>query len=451
MPADRRRRGRAGRGASQPAASSQRPPSGPASDDVRGQELELEVGDVAHGGFCVARHGGRVVFVRHALPGERVRARVTEGRETSKFWRADAIEVLVASPDRVVEPCPYARPGRCGGCDWQHASLPAQRRLKAAVVEEQLRRLAGLDRRVTVEAVPGDEDGLGWRTRVRFTVDGRGRAGLHKHRSHELELVERCLIAAPGVEEVGAERLAWRGAASVEVVATSRGDRAVVVDPTDDARLELPRIPPHVSVVRTDPAGGRHPVRGRGHVTEDAAGRTWRVSAGGFWQVHPGAAQALVDAVLDVLEAQPGERVLDLYAGAGLFAGALADRVGQDGGVTAVESEPRAGADARRNLHDVQTVRIVVDRVERALRDLEPDVDLVVLDPPRAGAGREVVEEIVRRNPRAVAYVACDPGALARDLATFRDRGYELESLRALDLFPMTAHVECVAGLVPAR
>src|SRR5215468_11297343 len=158
--------------------------------------LDLDVSRVANGGWCVARDGGgRVVFVRHALPGERVRARVTEA--TASFARAEAVEVLRASPDRVTPRCPHAHPGGCGGCDWQHADLAAQRRLKAEVVREQLRRLAGLDREVTVEPVAGDDDGLGWRTRVRFSVGPGGTAGLLAHRSHDVVEVGDCPIAHP--------------------------------------------------------------------------------------------------------------------------------------------------------------------------------------------------------------------------------------------------------------
>nr|WP_239001080.1 TRAM domain-containing protein [Jiangella asiatica] len=381
----------------------------------------------------MARHEGRAVFVRHALPGERVRIRVTEGGTEDRFWRADAVEVLSASPDRVEPPCPWAGPGLCGGCDWQHASLPAQRRLKAAVVEEQLRRLAGLTWPVEVEPVDGDDDGLGWRTRVTYAVDGSsGRAGLRAHRSHTVVPVDTCLIAHPEVRAASVEREHWPGTSSVEVVVSDSGDRQVIAD----------------GVVRT----------GRGHVVERAAGRSWRVSGGGFWQVHPGAARTLVDAVLDGLAPAPGERAMDLYSGVGLFAGALADAVGPDGSVLAVEGSRQAVADARRNLHDVPWARLVEGRVDRVLAgggaadDGAADgarVDVVVLDPPRQGAKAAVVGEIAARAPRAVAYVACDPAALARDLASFAGLGYRLTELRGFDLFPMTHHVECVAILRP--
>src|SRR5262252_1189825 len=168
--------------------------------------LDLAVGEVVHGGWCVSRQDdtGWVIFVRHALPGELVRAVVTQS--TARFARADAVEILRPSPDRVAAPCPYARPGGCGGCDWQHASLPAQRALKSAVISQQLSRIAGIDRAVTVEPVPGDADGLGWRSRVRFAVDGGGRAGLYRHRSHEIVPVSDCLIAHPLVRQAAVTR-----------------------------------------------------------------------------------------------------------------------------------------------------------------------------------------------------------------------------------------------------
>lgn len=399
---------------------------------------------MAHGGWCVARHEGRVVFVRHALPGERVRARVTEGAEGSRYWRADAIEILEPSADRVLAPCPYAVPGGCGGCDWQHAAPAAQRRLKAAVVAEQLARLAGLSWPVEVEPLPGaSDDGLGWRTRVSFSVGTDGHAGLRKHRSREVVRIDDCLIAHSGVRDLDVPGQSWPGAGSVEAIVSSTGERALLVESADpELAPRLPRFAPSVSVV----VDGER-LRGKSYVREEAAGRTWRVTGGGFWQVYPGAADTLVATVLDVLDPQPGEAAADLYSGVGLFAGALAERVGPDGSVVAVEADDRAAADARRNLHDLPWVRLVTGRVDRTT--LDGPFDLVVLDPPRSGAGRDVVRRIAASRPRAVAYVACDPATLARDVATFAGTGYELSRLRAFDLFPMTHHVECVAVLLP--
>ena len=394
------------------------------SVSVAGQTFEVDVGPVAHGGHCVARHEGRVVFVRHALPGERVRATVTEGGATSKFWRADAVEVLNPSPDRVAPPCPWAGPGLCGGCDWQHANLPAQRSMKAAVVMEQLAHLARIERDVVVEEVPGAEGGLGWRTRVNYAVDGEGRAGLRQHRSHAVVPIDWCRIAHPLVVGAGVPDASWPPESSVEVVASvATGERLVLS------------------------AGASS-----GAVSEVAGGREFRVSGGGFWQVHPGAAEMLLAAVLVGLDPRPGESALDLYSGVGLFAAALAERLGPGGRVTAVESDATALADARHNLADFPTVRLERGRVDHVLRRLRlRRADLVVLDPPRSGAGRTVVELLSRVKARRIAYVACDPAALARDLRYFGECGYALVDLRAFDMFPMTQHVECVAVLGPTK
>jgi tRNA/tmRNA/rRNA uracil-C5-methylase (TrmA/RlmC/RlmD family) len=355
-----------------------------------GERHVVEVGPVAHGGHCVARladesGGGRVVFVRHALPGERVEVEVTEGTDGDTFWRADAVAVLSASPDRVQAPCPVAGPGLCGGCDFQHVALTRQRALKAEVVAEQLRRLAGLSVDVTVEAVPGDVDGLRWRTRTRLAHLPDGRTAMRKHRSHDLVPVDDCLIALPSSSS------------------------------------------PSESVSAA----------GRSH--------TFQVTGDGFWQVHPGAPRVLVETVLAMLRPEPGERVLDLYAGVGLFSAFLADAVGA-GRVVAVEGHSGAARDAASNLP--RGVRVLQGDVARVLAStLDEPFDLVVLDPPREGARKAVVDRVVDRSPRAVAYVACDPAALARDVATFAAHGYRLHELRAFDLFPMTHHVECVALL----
>jgi tRNA/tmRNA/rRNA uracil-C5-methylase (TrmA/RlmC/RlmD family) len=428
-----------------------------------GEEYEVEVGPVAHGGHCIARtEAGQVLFVRHALPGERIVARVTEGEEDARFLRADAVRVLEASKDRVEAPCPYAGPGRCGGCDWQHAKPGAQRRMKGEVIAEQLKRLAGLTPEEagwdgTVMPAEGDKLPPGqvpqWRTRVQYAIDDEGRAGLRRHRSHEVEPIDHCLIAAAGVSELGVEKRDWTGMASVEAIAaTGSQDRQVVVTPRPGARLPIVELDRPVSVLRIgEKDGGVHRVHGRPFVRERADGRTYRVGNGGFWQVHPKAADTLVTAVMQGLLPRKGDMALDLYCGAGLFAGALADRLGEKGAVLGIESSKRAVEDARHNLEAFDRVRIEQGKVETDLpRTGITEVDLVVLDPPRAGAGRATVAHLASLGARRIAYVACDPAALARDIAYFREGGYRVRTLRAFDLFPMTHHVECVAILEPA-
>lgn len=436
-------------------------PETPSGDPLAGQRYEVEVGPVAHGGgHCVARHEGRVLFVRHALPGEKVVALVTEGTSTSRFLRADAVEILEPAKERIAPPCPFSGPGKCGGCDWQHVTPGGQRKLKGQVLTEQLAKLAGLTPAEagwdgSVEPVGGKLPAgqvPTWRTRVQYAVDQEtGKVGLRKHRSHEVQPVDRCLIAAEGVTELGIEARDWPGIASVEVIAASgSSDRQVVLTPRPGAQLPLVELDKPVSIARVDDQGDIHRVHGRSFVRERATGRTWRVSNGGFWQIHPEAPDTLVDAVLDGLDPQWGENALDLYCGVGLFAGALADRVGEEGAVLGIESSKQAVADARHNLAALDNVRIECDRVETLLpRTGITATDLIVLDPPRSGAGRETVAHLVGLEARRIAYVACDPAALARDLAFFREGGYRPVSLRAFDLFPMTHHFECVAVLEP--
>ncbi|MER8000880.1 TRAM domain-containing protein [Streptomyces sp. NPDC095613] len=454
--------------ASPASSTSQDSPASPAAQEspgsLIGTEYEVEVGPVAHGGHCVARTDeGRVLFVRHALPGERVLARVTEGGEDSRYLRADAVEILDAAKDRVEAPCPYAGPGRCGGCDWQHAKPGAQRRFKGEVIAEQLRRLAGLTPEEagwdgTVMPAPGDKLPAGevpaWRSRVQYAVDESGRAGLRKHRSHDVEPVDHCMIATEGVSELGIERREWPGMATVEAIAASgSGDRQVVLTPRPGGRLPLVELDRPVSVLRVaENDGGVHRVHGRDFVRERADGRTYRVGMGGFWQVHPQAPQLLVEAVMQGLLPRKGETALDLYCGVGLFAGAIADRVGDNGAVLGIESGRRAVEDARHNLREFPRVRIEQGKVDQILpRTGITEADLIVLDPPRAGAGRRTVAHLASLGARRIAYVACDPAALARDLAYFQEAGYRPRTLRAFDLFPMTHHVECVAILEPAE
>lgn len=438
-----------------------------------GTRVELECVRFAHGGYAVARDGsGRVVFVRHALPAETVLAQVTRGGERDRFLFADAVQVLAASPHRVTPPCPYAGPGRCGGCDLQHADLEYQRGLKAAVVREQLSRLAGIETDVLVQPVSGDTDGLRWRTRVEFAVDGSGRPGLRPFHTRAVLPVDDCLIARREILDTGVLDGSWPGQRAVDVVAPSVGEAVLVPVPSDatDRRGERGR---------DGRRGGSGAGAGRGASRRGRRGRSgdrgastppapevrervevpgWSgelaVDARGFWQVHPGAAATFLAHVLAQLKPRPGESALDLYAGVGLFARALADAVGPAGRVVAVEAEGRAVELGQRDTASTPQLSWRVGRVERELELLpaarEP-VDLVVLDPPRAGAGAQVMTQLTAMSPRAIAYVACDPAALARDLGALRGTGYELDSLAAFDAFPMTHHVECIAICRPVR
>jgi tRNA/tmRNA/rRNA uracil-C5-methylase (TrmA/RlmC/RlmD family) len=287
--------------------------------------------------------------------------------------------------------------------------------------------------------MPGDDTGLGWRTRVKYAVGPHGQAGLHRHRSHEVMQIGDCPIAHPLVAAAGVAKRTWPGGEWVEVAAApGSGQRAVITDGHGSApQVEADTV-----------LAGRRTVRGPGYLRQRAAGRDWRVSAAGFWQVHPQAAETLAAAVLDALRPQPGETALDLYCGAGLFAGVLAGAVGPSGAVVGIEADAAAVRDARHNLRGTPWARVHRGDIVAVLaRNGLSGASLAVLDPPRTGAARGVIDLLSAGQVRRTVYVSCDPATLARDLALFAAAGWSLETLRAFDAFPMTHHVECVATL----
>ena len=424
----------------------------------------VTVGPPAHGGHCVARVEGRVVFVRHSAPGEVVDVRLTDAGEGRTFWRGDAVAVHEASPDRVPSRWPEAGPDGVGGGELAHLSLPGQRRWKAEVVRDTLRRIGHLELDhlgpLVVEPIGDDDarDGLGTRTRIDLVLDARSRPGMYGHRTHDVVALEQMPLAVPAIAEAdlfGPGR--WDGVppgTRLDVVAPSEGPLVVLadgqhVDLAAPARSFAAR---RETRPRRRRRGAAAPARVavRERVATAVGDLSYRVDATGFWQVHRDAPAALVDAVLAAARPEPGQRVVDLYSGAGLFTLPLSRAVGEGGRVDAVEVNDRAVKDARRNLHDSPQTTLHVSGVTAGvLRGLGGGVDAVVLDPPRSGAGTEVVTALTEMRPRRIVYVACDPAALARDLRTAVDHGYAVTALTGYDLFPHTHHVECVAVLEP--
>jgi 23S rRNA (uracil1939-C5)-methyltransferase len=398
------------------------------------QREDVHVTGIAAGGDGVARLAdGRAVFVRGALPGERVTVALTE--EHARFARGEIFEVLEAAPQRVAPPCPRVADG-CGGCDWQHVAPEAQRELKAAIVTDALRRIGRLE---PPAPDPGPELAAeGWRTTVRALVDDDGRAGFRLHHAHDPLAVgpDGCLVAHPLVDEVLREGVFPRPVREVTVRAGAvTGERLVVCAP----KVGDSRVPAGIQTVGADELAEGH----RAWIHEVVAGRRWRISAESFFQGRPDGAEALVDAVVAALgdALVDGATVADLYSGVGLFAGVLGERTG--GRVVAVESNRSAVADARINLADLGGARIVRSDVRRWGPST---VDVVVADPSRHGLGAEVVARIGATGAQALALVSCDPGALGRDAGLLAAAGWRLGSVGLVDLFPHTAHVEVVTG-----
>lgn len=390
-------------------------------------ELTLVTGAPANGGSCVAHHEGRVVFVRYALPGERVRVRVSADR--GSYWHAEVLEVIEPSDDRIAPLCPIAGVDGAGCCDLAFAAPRAVRTLKAHVVANQLERLGG--HRWTGEAEPLSPDTTGWRTRVRLDVGADGRPGFHRYHSDELVTDLRCAQLPPGMLD-GLAAAEWPPAAQLHVVIDDDGER---------------------HVVRTLRQGKRTTttvVEGGYEAAQRVGARTWRVPVTAFWQAHRGAAGTYSGLVLDWAQPAAGATVWDLYGGAGVFAAALGAAVGESGRVLSVDTSRAATRAARAALADLPHVEVVTDSVRRALTAQgagASGADVAVLDPPRAGAGREVIDLLAAASVPRVVHIGCEAASFARDVGLYRGHGYAVEKIRVFDAFPLTHHVECVALL----
>ena len=430
---------------------------GHGDDGAATRFLTLTAGAPATGGTFVARHEGRVVFVRGTAPGETVTVQLLDDpleQTSARFWRAETVDVLEAGLDRVPTVWPEAGTDGVGGAEWAHIALPAQRRIATEVLQDLLRRARvtsyPLDD-VQVEPAPHDMDGLGWRTRVRFAVDEDGRVGMRGWRSHEVRDVGENPLAAEAIRRLDlGSWTAPAGTEAVDAVAPSTGPASMVLigRGLDPEAVEVPSSWGDADVsVRT--ARGLVPLRGDGLVRERVGERLFTVSATGFWQVHRRAAELLSEVVAGVLRAPRGGSAWDLFGGVGLFAAVAAEQVGEDGQVITVEGNRRASVLAAENLQDLPQVSAATADVTDWVKARRGGVDCVVLDPPRAGAGLELMGLLTRAVRRRMVYVSCEPSTLARDLAAAEKAGWSVVDLRAFDLFPHTHHIESVAVLEP--
>lgn len=455
--------------------------------------VELDIDNVAHGGVTVGRLDGRVVFVADAIPGERVLARIVDDAKAS-FWRADTVEVLTASPDRVphvwsAASIDRAPEERAGGAEFGHIALPRQRALKAVVLQDALKRMGGgLERTVEVGAIGADAPdapggpgpgsatadaqapGTRWRTRLRLHVGPDGRVGPYAARSHTVIPVDDLPLATAAIEEAAGLSRLVDDAVAVELVETADGQvrvSRVAEELSKTGGRGHPRGSKRGSARGSrngsGPAAAAAPAGKPATITERVGEREFRLAENGFWQVHRDAARTLSTVVQDQTDAalfDPRAANHDLYGGVGLLAAAIGDRFGPATRITTVESDAAATDHASANLAEWIGARAVTARVDRYLADLEKQSSAhelqrlaaatMVIDPPRSGAGKQVVGSLTRLGVAQVVYVACDPVAFARDVALFREAGYELASLRAFDLFPHTHHVETIGVLVRA-
>lgn len=383
-----------------------------------------------YGGDGLARLDGRVVFAPFVLPGERVQVEVE--REKPGMVHARTLAVVTPAPERVAAPCPVF--GRCGGCHYQHAPYEFQLQAKRAILAEELRRLGKMEPPDQIAVVSGEP--WGYRNRVQLHIEGT-RIGYREAGSHKLCAIEACPIASPKINQVIAT---LRG-----MIQDSRWPRFV-------RSLEIFTDEEHVQLNILDTARpvARHffewcaatiPELISGAL--DYAGR-FRVSVNSFFQVNRFLAERLVETAL---EDAAGETALDVYAGVGLFSVALAERFGT---VTAVESGLNAVRDLQFNAERAGRSNVLVEQraAEAFFERLGGAPDFVLLDPPRAGMGKVVVQRLAELKPREIAIVSCDPATLSRDLAKLVAAGYRIAKMTMVDLFPQTYHLETVVRLV---
>ena len=388
-------------------------------------ELTLVTGAAANGGSCVAHYEGRVVFVRYALPGERVRVRVTADR--GSYWHAEVVEVLEPSADRIESLCPIAGVDGAGCCDLAFATPDAARALKAQVVANQLERLGG--HRWNGAAEPLSESGpTGWRTRVRLDVGADGRPGFHRYHSDQLVTDLRCAQLPAGMLD-GLADSPWPPTAQLHVAVDDDGARHVV------------------RTLRQGRKTATKVVEGRYEAVQRVGGRSWQIPVTAFWQAHRGAAAVYSRLVAEWAQPGPGMTAWDLYGGAGVFAAALGAAVGESGRVLSVDTSRAATRAARVALDDLPQVHVVTDSVRRVLGTQRAGADVAVLDPPRAGAGREIIDQLAAAAVPRVVHIGCEAASFARDIGLYLRHGYAVEKIKVFDAFPLTHHTECVALL----
>ncbi len=405
-----------------------------------GEELVIQLADMAHGGDAVGRHEGKAIFVPYGIPGESVRVEIL--RDRGRFAHARLLDVLSASPQRAQPPCPYF--GVCGGCHWQHLSYDSQLEYKRSIVHAQLQRIAGI-RNPVVQPTLGMSDPWGYRNHVQFAVTRDGNLGFMAARSHNVVPIDRCLVMHPLLQEAfdsldielpDLRRLSLRAGINT-------GDQMVIFELGSDQPPELELDLP-ISCVLLLSDGTSIALVGSPYLHERALGRSYRISPSSFFQVNTGQAEKLITLVRDYLSPKADSVVVDAYCGVGTFDLALAGQAKQ---VIGIESSPSAVTDARANSAGVDNFVLIEGRAEEVLPTLSVAAPLVILDPPRTGLGKDALSAIVNLAPTRIVYVSCDPATLARDVKVLVACGYDLGEAQPVDMFPQTYHIECVAVL----
>jgi tRNA/tmRNA/rRNA uracil-C5-methylase (TrmA/RlmC/RlmD family) len=381
-----------------------------------GDIVTLEIGVIAHGGHFIARYNNQVIFVRHAISGETAKVKIIS--INSKLAFGDAIEILKPSKDRVKPPCKYSKPDGCGGCDFQHISIEIQHSLKKIIIQDQFKRIAKID--VNPEVISVEPlTGLHWRSRLDLSISSNGKTGLYSHKSNKVIEIDKCLISVEKINKSQVFNQHWDGEDRLSISVSSENE------------LNISRSGKTIS--------------GSDELKEVVEKNTYIISPKSFWQSHKNAPRLLLHQVIKYADIKLGDIVCDLYGGAGLFTAPIAELAGEKGETHLIERDNDCIKDAKKMFQNKKNIIIHHGRVEQKLGKIK-NIDIIILDPPRNGAGKQVIHQIIDKKPKSIVYVSCDPVSLARDTKILLDNNYSLNNLIGLDLFPMTHHIECVAS-----
>lgn len=408
----------------------------------------LKFTGVAHGGEAIARdESGRVIFVPYAIAGESARVEIVETKRG--FARGRIVELLEPSPSRIMPRCPHFPPSPdadtsryCGGCQWQHIAYNAQLEFKTQIVREQFARVAKLPDAPVLPILPARREWF-YRNNMQFVLNETGALCLQAPDSHTRVPVDECFIMHPTLGEMRKTlELDPESFTGVTLrVGENSGDRFIILESDDPEVPEIETDEP-VSIAFTCDHVTVSLV-GKEFLTERVGARVFDISPDAFFQVNTPMAEELLRLVEHILAPRETDVLLDAYGGVGLFGLSLASRVAR---VIEIEENPYALENAQANASDVSNVKFHEGRVEDILPKLDAQIDIAIVDPPRAGLDRFALNALAAKKPRAIAYVSCDPATLARDAARLLQQGFMLESVQPVDLFPQTFHIECVAA-----
>ena len=381
-----------------------------------GDIITLDIGTIANGGHFIARHNDQIIFVRHSITGEKANVKITA--VNSKFAFGDAVEILKKSKDRVNAPCKYAHPEGCGGCDFQHIDLKTQLNFKKIVIQDQFKRIAKID--INPDLISADSNnGLNWRSRLNLGISENKKLGLRSHKSNKIIEIDECLIALKEINNLDVFNKHWENNDNIKISCSSENDITIS----------------HL---------GRK-ISGSDKLKEVVGDNKFNISPQSFWQSHKSAPGIILEQVLKFANIKKGERVCDLYGGVGLFTLPISKIIGENGEVHLIETNRTCIDDANEMFADLKNIFIHHGTVEQKLGSIKK-IDTIILDPPRNGISKQVINQMIEKKPHTIVYVSCNPSTLARDTKILLNNKYELTNVVSLDLFPMTHHVECVTS-----